>query len=81
MSRFGGSVLFDQLQIAGDANSIDEHLALVDERLIGDLGIGELPSEIPRQHKLNCFGSFLCAGSCGKEIADRKIVEVKSCAP
>jgi len=45
-------VLFHQLQIQGDAHPIHQHLALVDQLLIGDFGIGKVL--VPRSSRLFC---------------------------
>src|SRR5208337_2248527 len=67
--------LFHELKIQGNAHTVDEHLAFVDERLIGDFIIGKLPRESRGKNEFNGFRALLDAHTGSQRIDDREIVE------
>src|SRR5208337_2667334 len=66
--------LFHELEIQGNAHTVDEHLAFVDERLIGDFIIGKLPRQGRGKNELDGFGAFLGTHTRSQRIDDGEIV-------
>src|SRR5208282_4868224 len=58
----------------GNAHTVDEHLAFVDERLIGDFIVSELPRECRGKNELDGFGASLGAHAGSQRIDDGEVV-------
>src|SRR5215471_12034819 len=69
------SDLLNKLQIQGDAYAVDKDYALIEQLLIGDFRVDELPEGIARADELDSLGSFL---RCRRKfVQDREIKELK----
>jgi hypothetical protein len=57
-----GSLSLNQLKIQGDAYAVDEHDALIQQLLVGDLRVNELPEGLARADELDGLGSLFGRG-------------------
>jgi len=74
----GASQLLHQLQVERDAYPIHQHLTFIDQLLVGDLGVGELPRLMLRAQVFQRFRALLAMARKWQSAHHREIVEVDS---
>src|SRR5215468_6722150 len=67
-----GSLSLNQLKIQGDAYAVDEHDALIQQLLVGDLRVDELPEGLARTDELDGLGSLF---GHGRELVQHGKIE------
>ena len=67
--------LLNELQVQGDAHTVDEDYALIEELLVGDFGVDELLEGGTRANEFDRFGGALGAG--GEFVQNGKVEELE----
>lgn len=58
----GPRELFNKFEVEGDAHSVDQDNALIEQLLVGDFRIDELSQSFTRANEFDGLGGFSCRG-------------------